>query len=133
MLAQRQPGSDSFHGLVSQVNAGPTRALADQELRLGTFTLTDFEQILASHVQRSYAPWQVPLVLVSELIIVCEEIVVVAVKAVAKPADLRVTARMPLPEFSDRLLIHGHSLNSYRKDSAARGCLHGASIVMSGR
>ena len=47
-----------------------------------------------------------PLIPVAKLIVVCEKPLVIAVEAVAKPADLRVPARMPLPEFPDRLLVH---------------------------
>ena len=49
---------------------------------------------------------------VAELIVVREKPVVIAAEAVAKPSDLRVPARMPLPEFLDRLLVHTDLHNS---------------------
>ena len=67
---------------------------------------------------------QVPLVPVAELIVVCEELVVITVETVAKAADLCVPARMPLPEFLDRLLVHTdlHNSRSQRPAVGRRVC-----------
>jgi hypothetical protein len=78
----------------------------DQLLGLGAFTQPDLEHLLAVCVQRLDAGRQVRFLLVAELVIVGEELVVITAETAAKPADLRVPARMSLPEFLDRLLVH---------------------------
>ena len=66
---------------------------------------SDLEHLLVGRSQGRDTGRQVPLIPVTNLIVVCEKPVVIAVEAFAKPANLRVPARMPLPEFPDRLLI----------------------------
>jgi hypothetical protein len=57
-------------------------------------------------VQRPEAGRQVTLVLVAEAVVFREELVVVVLETLAKPADLGISTSVTLPEPSYGLFIH---------------------------
>ena len=103
---QHQPGPDSLNGFGGQVDAGPGGPLAYQALRIRPLTQSDLEHPLAGHVQGIEASRQVGFVLVTEAVVVGEELFIIVAEALVKPADLGVAARVILPESLDGLLIH---------------------------